>query len=237
MLVEPDSGTDPRLIVFDSGATVSVLRSLAPVHLLDRAGGAASATLDSIRVRPSGCRIVSLRGRDARALPAAVGFFTSGVAGIPADSASTIAPTDSAQLASTVAALASAIPGDTAGRFTGLPFVLVSLWRLRLPNQGTLALATHRRVLPQEAAPLEERTLLIAQRQGQPGEYSTVYSQWVEGREETVETTEFVAAFVPAGGRPTILLRRDYGATSGYALLTQSDSHWVVTWSARAQRC
>jgi hypothetical protein len=138
-------------------------------------------------------------------------------------------------------ALASAVPGDTAGQFARIPFVLLSHWRVATRDGGVVVVAQHRRRLPQEASPLEERTLVIAEADSLFGDLVTVYSERSHGPEESVQAVEFVVALHSLRrDRPGVLLSRDDGAGMVHALIerqSQRGRSWAVRWTTPRQVC
>ena len=92
--------------------------------------------------------------------------------------------------------MASAIPNDSAGRFTGLAFVVKGLWRFNVPDGPQVVIATLVRQINQEATPLQERTLLVAERPPNDTTLTTAYSERSYGDEETIETREILGGHV-----------------------------------------
>src|SRR5262249_59527178 len=81
-------------------------------------------------------------------------------------SAASVDRADSAVFVAWLSRLASALPNDPAGRFTGLPFVVQSLWRFSIPDGPTVVAGSLVRPINQEATPLQERTLVVGGRRG-----------------------------------------------------------------------
>jgi hypothetical protein len=148
------------------------------------------------------------------------------------DSIEALPPADSARLTVNLARLASALPTSRDSRFTGLPFVVLSARRFEAHGQHVLVAHLVRR-LPQEATPLEEHTLIIAERPAAaPKEpYAVTYHQRSEGTEETAEQFEVLSAI---RGRETtlLLLARDQEARTQYEILErQKTGGWRTRWS------
>ncbi len=222
LVVPADSDGQVILVAGDMSADLASVRG--PVVLMGRDGHSQRQRIDNAVLKDSACVIASVRGPGAKLLPFTFGVLADSAVSLPADSLASFGRADSLDLARRMTALASTVPGDTANRFTGLPFVLLSLWRSSVPGGRMVVIATYRRQIPMEASPLEERTLVIAERDGS-GELQTVYSERDDGEEETVEATEFLGMLlVKAGGQPMIVLARDAGDGVGYGLLERSAS-------------
>jgi hypothetical protein len=151
------------------------------------------------------------------------------------DSIQSLTAGDSASLAATVIRLASALPNDSAGRFNGLPFVVRTVWRFTAPDGIQVVVATLARQINQEATPLQERTLLIAERR-QSGSDTTFAKAY---EEETIESPEVLAATLLGSNRnAAIVLTRDYGDASAYGLLERGDDgRWRARWNSARRHC
>ena len=135
--------------------------------------------------------------------------------------------------------LASALPNDSAGRFAGLPFVVRSLWRFTIPSGSLVAVASVTRQINQEATPLQEHTLLVAERAPGDTTFSTAYSERSYGQEETIESREILAgALIGVARLPALFLIRDYGDASAYGLIERGqDSKWRRRWTSSRRHC
>jgi hypothetical protein len=170
----------------------------------------------------------------------AVGFEAGHAAAVPVDSIAGLANADSAQLAADVARIASALPGDTATIFRGLPFVVNTAWRMRMPNGQVLVAAVVVRNVNQEANPRQERILLLAERDttGSRPRYVPQYFERITGLEETVETTDLVAmVLLGVDRRPTLVVARDAGHGLSFALIEQIAGKWLHRWSSAYSGC
>lgn len=157
------------------------------------------------------------------------------------DSLPALSPRDSAKVTADLARVASALPEDPRSPFRGLPFVVRSARRFS-PEPGREAIvADVVRRLGIEADPRAEHLLLIVERPtGNPAaRYEAVYVERAQGREETVETTELLAALLLGPERrPTLVLSRDYGDGTSYALLERGgDGRWRLRWSSAYAGC
>jgi hypothetical protein len=168
-----------------------------------------------------------------------VGFIGGVVSPIAMDSLGALAPADSSTLTVGLNRLASALPNDSAGRFNGLPFVVRSIWRFSTPQGTQFVAGTLSRSINQEATPLQERTLLVAERSPSDSSLTTVYSERSYGDEETIETREVIAAVLLGGSRNVaIILSRDFGDAVSYALIERGDDgKWRLRWNSPRRRC
>jgi hypothetical protein len=135
--------------------------------------------------------------------------------------------------------LASALPNDSAGRFAGLPFVVKSLWRFTIPHGPLVAVASISRQISQEATPLEEHTLLVAERAAGDTTFTAAYDERSYGAEETIESRELLAgAMIGVAQTPALFLIRDYGETTAYGLIERgADGKWHRRWTSTRRHC
>ncbi len=157
------------------------------------------------------------------------------------DSLETLTGADSARLTAEVSRLASMVPDDTAGAFHGIPYFVRQVRRFRVSPDTHVLIANVTRRINQEANPREEQLLLVAERDGQsPGaRYSIAYHERVSGPEEAIESSDVLAAItlVPSGV-PALVVIRDYGDGSAYALITRvPGSGWRLTWNSAYAGC
>ena len=126
-------------------------------------------------------------------------------------------------------------PGDTAREFRGIPFVVRSARRFS-PAPGVRAVAAEIvRQVPVEATPRQERMFLIAERDSSvTARWELAYVERVSGPEETLESTDILAAVLLGQTQPTLVLGRDDGSATAYALLERSGpKRWRLRWSSR----
>ena len=158
---------------------------------------------------------------------------------IPLDSAGVLSSSDSARLVAEVARVASGLAQDAGSEFAGLPFVVRTVRRFS-PAAGVQAfVATVTRRVNQEANQQTEQLLLVAERRlDRPrAGYVAAYHERVAGQEETLELTDALAA-LRIGGRATLILGRDYGDGTAYAVLQRTgDARWRVRWSSAYAGC
>ena len=155
------------------------------------------------------------------------------------DSAVSIDHADSAVFVASLNRLASSLPNDPAGRFTGLPFVVQSLWRFSVADGPTVVVGSLVRQINQEATPLQERTLVVGERRGSDTSFTMGYAERSYGQEETVESRELLAAFLVGDSRtPAIVLSRDFGDDNAYSLVERgADGRWRNRWTSRRRHC
>lgn len=168
-----------------------------------------------------------------------IGLFRSGIAAIALDSIEGLAPLDSARLAADITRLVSALPGDTSRAFRGIPFAVRNAYRFTV-DAGTPAIAADVvRKLNQEAMPLEEHTFLIAEKRGAKQRYTVVYRDRSSGTEESLVTTEVLAALkFPNPDRTALVLLREGFDTNAYSLLERAPGGaWRVRWTSVRTGC
>ena len=174
-------------------------------------------------------------------MPARVGFIGGVVAPLPLDSLESLGRADSSKLVTTAIRLASAMPNDSAGRFSGLPFAVRGLWRLTIPGAGQAFIATLVRQISQEATPLQERTFLIAERDvtSSDSAFANAYSDRSYGNEESIETREVLAAIQLGGARrPAVVFSRDFGDSISYGVMLRDRAGaWRPQWNSQRRRC
>lgn len=169
---------------------------------------------------------IALQGGAASALPA------RSVTGMPA--------VDSAAVTKQVLRLASLIPSDPARPFHGLPFSARTIVRFA-PEPGVEALVSDVvRRISTEADPREEHTLIVAERDsGSTGPFTLVYHERTAGPEETVVASDALAMIaIGVDRRPTLVLSRDDGSGTVYALLERTAAgRWTVRWTSAYAGC
>jgi hypothetical protein len=206
-----------------------------PVSLL-RLDGSILAVRATLSSSSEGCVDAALQP------PPASGWGVGIVGGTPealrVDSLRAIARDDSVALARGVFRLASGVPNAPGGRFQGLPFSLVDLWRLRAPDGSVVVIATTKRQINQEDSPLEERTLIVAESDSS-GTLSLMHSKRSTGAEETVEGSDLLAA-ITTRGRPELdlVFAHDYGDEGSYTIVERAArGRWSVRWTSRRVSC
>jgi hypothetical protein len=226
-VVAPDSAT--------AAAQLAALPHPATVTLFGRGGTVQTADLSA--VSDSGVCITGSLSAAPPPRPWSIGFIGGVIAPLPLDS--TLSASDSTALVVTMNRLASALPNDSAGRFAGLPFVVHSIWRFAIPNGPLVAVASVTRQINQEATPLQEHTLLVAERGPNDTTFATAYSERSYGAEETIESRELLAgALIGVARIPALFLIRDYGDASAYGLIERGqDGKWRRRWTSSRRHC
>ena len=242
LLIAGESPTDAIIVPPDSGeeaVTIAAIPDPAAVTLFGRDGSVQSAELQ----RAAGgdlCRAWPLNAAPPPR-PWSVGFIGGVVAPVPLDSLESLGRADSARLVTTAFRLASAIPNDSAGRFSGLPFSVRGLWRLTIPGSGRAFIATLVRQINQEATPLQERTFLIAERDATSSDSAFVnaYSDRSYGNEENIETREVLAVIQLGNARRlAVVISRDFGDSISYGLILRDRAAgWRPQWNSPRRRC
>ena len=173
--------------------------------------------------------------------PWSVGFVGGTVEPIRMDSIESLSRVDSARLAADATRLASALPGGGGERFTGLPFTVTTLWRFRAGPGVEGVVANLVRHINQEARPLEERTLIIAERDSSRRDerFNLAYFDRSQGAEETVESREVLALARSApDAQPMLVLGRDFGDGMAYAIIQRDPSgRWREKWHSPRGHC
>lgn len=233
-LVLPDL-TDSTLAEL-RGRDVSALAPLE-VDLFARRGLVGTATLDNVQA-PSAAACLAwplsdLRARDGSVVsPWTVALAAGRAAAIPMDSIETMAPADSARLAAELTRLAATAPNDTVAAFRGVPFVVRTARSFPLSGDTAAVAALIVRRIGSEANPLAEHIFLVAERASGARNWTRVHTERVVGPEETIETTDVLAALALGPARPSLVLLRDYGDGTTYALLERDGGQWRVRWSS-----
>lgn len=218
------------------------------VDLFARSGPAGRARLRAVpaRLRDDGCvawpeAAVTITDSLESTAGWTVAFGAGRARPLPLDSLESLTGPDSARLAAEVSRLASTVPNDTAMAFRGIPYFVRQARRFRI-NPGTdVVIANITRRINQEANPREEQLLVIGERAaGQPeGRYELRYHERVSGAEEAIESSDVLAAVALASGdTPAVVLIRDYGDGSAYALLVrEATGPWRLAWSSAYAGC
>ncbi|MDB4916055.1 MAG: hypothetical protein JWM95_3699 [Gemmatimonadetes bacterium] len=228
---EDDSGAATRLAVLGGQNSA--------VTLFGRGGEHLTGELEaSPKTSDTQCRLWPLRAVHG-AEGWAVGFIGGQTSAMALDSVERLSPRDSLALAAEVSRLASSVTTATAPSFQGLRFTAHDIRRFEV-SPGVQAIVAHliRRV-NQEASPLEEQTLLIAERDSgvTTGPYQLRYVDRANGMEEEVPVPEVVGA-VRIESRPTLIVARDSDTGVTYSMLERTrDHHWRIRWMSGPQRC
>jgi hypothetical protein len=240
LLIAGETPASANVVAPDPAQAAAVFAGIprpANVTLFGRSGTVQRAEIPDLS-DTSECVVAAL---DAAPPPRAwnVGLIGGVVAPIGMDSAESISHADSVTLVAGVTRLASTLPNDSAGRFTGLPFVVHAVWRFSIPNGDQVVIGNLSRQINQEATPLQERTLLIAERPASDTTLTLRYSERAYGTEDSVESFEVLfAALLGASRTPAIVVSRDFGDSIAYGLIERADDgKWRARWSSARRHC
>jgi hypothetical protein len=239
LLVSGDAPTRALLVIPEENAqaTLAALPHPASATLFSRTGVVQTAELPAI-ADSGGCPVGALSAAPPPR-PWNVGFIGGVVAPLPVDSIGSLTSADSLRYATWLNRLASALPNDSSGRFSGLPFVVRSISRFAIPDGPDVIIGTLSRQLNQEATPLQERTFLVTEQRHGDSTIVAAYGERSYGDEETVESRELLAALLIGEARtPAIVISRDFGNDVAYALFERvGDSKWRNQWSSPRRHC
>lgn len=238
LLVQGDDPTTALEVAPDSGAAPDLTGASAT--LIRRNGSAVGGTLAE-RAEVHGEACAGYPGwrvsGDGAAAPWAVGLVGASVRPIALDSLEAMSRADSGRLTAEVTRLASILPSNGGDQYQGLPFVVRTLWRFPLAGTQVIVAGLVRQV-NQEAQPLEERTMLIAERDSASSDWHTSYYERSRGNEETVEARDMLAAAYMGGvDEPLLVIGRDYGDSAAYSLLGRTGGQWRLLWTSPRVRC
>jgi len=173
--------------------------------------------------------------------PWAIGFVGATVQPVAMDSSESLSRGDSARLAAEATRLASTLPSGSGDRLVGLPFTVTALWRFRAAAGVEGVAANLVRRVNQEARPLEERTLLIAERDStrRDERFTLAYYDRAQGAEETVESRDVLAiARTSPNAQPMLVMARDFGDGMAYAIVERDPSgRWREKWRSARGHC
>lgn len=170
-----------------------------------------------------------------------VALLQKDISGVPLDSIEGLSSLDSAKLAADVTRLVSALPGDTARAFRGIPFAVRNAYRFTVDSATPAIAADVVRKLNQEAMPLEEHTFIIAEKPRPSQGYDVVYSHRTSGTDESLVTLELLAAVrlpVPSPPRTALVLLLEGSDTNSYSLLERTPrGAWRMRWRSVGTGC
>ena len=219
--------------------------------LVGRAGAVTTAVLGE-RAAPGededcvGWPVLRVTSPSGVTTPWTVGLIGARLVPVPLDSVGSLSVADSAALVAEVARLASTLPvKDAAARLRGLPFFVQDFRRFRIPPGVDVLIAQVIRRVHEEASPVEERTLLIAERDSarpdehRSGRYALAFHQRAAGSEETLEGSEVLAALTPPGRpQPLLFVARETEGGVRYIILERTGPRqWHVKWTSALVRC
>lgn len=230
VLIVPADTEHAGVVLFPPEPTQGLVSS-KPLTLLTAAGDSISTDASLVVSDSQVCGEAPLVRLGSSAVqPWSVGLRARTAHVIPMDSIESLPSADSARFAADLARLASALPMPPESRFGGLPFVVLTARRFE--SHGRQMLAAHlMRRLPQEAAPLEEHTLLIAERLAASDRFVAAYHVRSEGTEDTADQFEVLSA-IRGDSTTYLLFARDRTARTVYEIIERGASGgWRARWS------
>lgn len=243
LLVETDSAARAIVIAPDSAGPIGAAgqgQGSTRVVLLGRDRRLQVATLAAVQSPSAKCWTGTIRSGGGPLRPWTAGFAADSIHPIALDSMLALNHADSMGLVSEATRLASVIPSDSAGVFFGLPFVVDALWRFRIPGDTQVVIGTLRRQINQEAMPLEERTLIVAEQDSSThGGLVATYSDRSSGDEETIETYDLLSALMTGVPQhPMLVVGRDFGDGASYAIVERTGPRlWQLRWTSPKHKC
>lgn len=232
LLVVPSDSDNAAVVIFPDFPSPRLVAS-APLTLLSASGDSVAARGQLVATESEQCGGAPLvQLSDSVATPWSIGLLRRSATTLRMDSIETLPPADSARLAADLARVASSLAPGQESRFSGLPFTVVSAHRIEEESRQTVVAHLVRR-LPQEASPLEEHILIVAERpRNRPNaSWSSAYTQRSEGTEDTAEHFTILAT-ARTGDRTLVLLARDQLESTKYEILERApDGSWRSRWS------
>lgn len=229
LFVVPGDSAGAGIVIYPEAPTAQLVGS-APLTLLAPSGDSTRASAALVTTDSQVCGEAPLvRIQDSLATAWSVAVLGS-AAPVPLDSIDVLSRRDSTRLVAELARLASTIPMQSDSRFKGLPFAVSSARRFENDGRQVVVSQLVRRV-PHEAAPVEEHTFIVAERDSLSSSLAMAFQARSEGTEETAEQFEVLA--VLRGTRTVwLLLSRDNTAQTTYQVLERvSPGVWRLRWS------
>ena len=230
LLVVPGDSAGVGIVIFPNAPSSQLVGS-APLRLLAPSGDSTLASAALVMSDSQVCGEAPLiRIQDSLASTWSLGVLGSATSAIPMDSIETMSRADSTRLVAELARLSSTIPMQSDSRFKGLPFSVSSARRFEIGGSRIVVAQLVRRV-PHEAAPVEEHTFILAERDSSANGLSMAFHLRSEGSEETAEQFEVLAA-LRRGAAAWVLLSRDNNARTTYQALERvGPGVWRSRWS------
>lgn len=232
LLVVPSDSESAGVVLFPAAPSARLISS-APLTLLSASGDSFAARASLVESDSQVCgEAPTIRLGDSVAISWSVALLPRSATALHMDSIEALPSPDSARFAADLARLASAQSPARDSRFAGLPFVVLSARRFETRGQQIVVAHLVRR-LPQEATPLEEHSLIVAERaaSARSEPFVVTYHQRSEGTEETADHFEVLA--VIRGAETTfLLLAREQDAQTRYEILERTKAGgWRMRWS------
>ncbi|HEU4995767.1 MAG TPA: hypothetical protein VFT29_13160 [Gemmatimonadaceae bacterium] len=232
VLVVPTDSENTAAVVYPAELSARMVTA-APMTLVNAAGDTTSVQVAAVDSQQCGdAPVVRLAGSDTASW--SVGLLGRSGALLRMDSIEALPTADSARLAVELVRMASALKTERESRFSGLPFAVIGAHLFQAAGRRVVVAHLARRVNI-EASPLEERTLIIAERPSNAAAdepYSLAYSRRSEGTEDTAEHFDVLAA-VQGQQSVLLLLARDQQALTDYEVLERANGQWRSRWSRK----
>jgi len=145
---------------------------------------------------------------------------------------------DSSAIVAYVLKAALSLTTASDSSFRGIPFTVRQGYRFETPALSVL-IAEAVRKINEEANPREEHILFLAERTRNSPEYRVVFHKRSAGAEESLETSEILAALhLTASNHLAVVITFDYedGGKIGLLERVSADS-WQVVWKSAYTGC
>jgi hypothetical protein len=230
LLVVPGDSSGTGIVIYPAVPTTQLVGS-APLKLITPGGDSTMAGAALVATDSQVCGEAALvRVQDSLGTAWSIGILGSDVSPVRMDSIDVLSRADSTRLVADLARLASTIPMQSDSRFQGLPFVVSSARRFEGSGRQIVVSQLVRRV-PHEAAPVEEHTFIVAERDSGSTAYTMAFQLRSEGSEETAEQFD-VLAVVRGASALWLLLSRDNTAQTTYQVLERvAPGTWRSRWT------
>lgn len=145
---------------------------------------------------------------------------------------------DSSAIVAYVLKAALSLGNASSSAFRGIPFTVRQVYRFETLAL-TVLIAEVVRKINEEANPREEHILFLAERGRNSPEYHVVFQKRSAGAEESLETSEILAALqVSANNHLAVVITFDYEDGGKIGLLERvSDDTWQVIWKSAYTGC
>jgi len=251
VLILPVSGDPSKAAVVLPGLTDSTLAATSQfelggldstaVDLFSPHGATGSSVLRVITQRPDAGGCVNWPAGNLSGAPPVgwrVGFEKGRALGLTLDSLAAMKSQDSARFVTEALGATSSVGSSGDSAFRGLPFAVRRGYRIALASSAVIVAEVVRKI-NEEANPREEHTLFLAERQQGDASYRVKFSKRSSGREETLETSDVVAAVeLKRTGNPLIVITFEYEDGGKIGLLEKfPDGSWNIRWRSAYTGC
>jgi len=145
---------------------------------------------------------------------------------------------DSSAIVAYVLKAALSLSGTSDSPFRGIPFSVRQGYRFETPALVVLIAEVVRKI-NEEANPREEHILFLAERARSSPEYHVVFQKRSAGAEESLETSEVLAALqLTASDHLAVVVTFDYEDGGKIGLLERINANsWQVVWKSAYTGC